>query len=95
MKVLLVEPSRFLRSVIGSIFVRYNIDVQMAESGILRDFGLTQVLQGNAHGGKDTNNAFRYSGSVDFTPRLDTARMAAAMAVCWRCASGARRPSAK
>ena len=33
MKVLLVEPSRFLRSVIGSIFVRYNIDVQMAESG--------------------------------------------------------------
>ena len=33
MKVLLVEPSRFLRSVIGSTFVRYNIDVQMAESG--------------------------------------------------------------
>jgi two-component system cell cycle response regulator len=33
MKVLLVEPSRFLRSVISSIFVRYNIDVQVAESG--------------------------------------------------------------
>ncbi|MCP5269240.1 MAG: diguanylate cyclase [Zoogloeaceae bacterium] len=32
MKVLLVEPSRFLRSVIGSIFVRYNLDVDMVES---------------------------------------------------------------
>ena len=32
MKVLLVEPSRFLRSVIGSIFVRYNLDVEMVDS---------------------------------------------------------------
>ncbi len=34
MKVLVVEPSRFLGTVIGSIFVRYNVDVQMAESGV-------------------------------------------------------------
>ena len=48
---------------------------KLAESGILFDFDLTQIIQGNAHGGKDTNNAFRYSGSVDYTLRLDTARM--------------------
>lgn len=48
---------------------------ELAEQGILFDFSLTQILQGNAHGGKDTNNAFRYSGSVDYTLRLDTARM--------------------
>ncbi|MCK6456036.1 MAG: carbohydrate porin [Phycisphaerae bacterium] len=48
---------------------------ELAENGILFDFGLTQIIQGNAHGGKDTHNAFRYSGSVDYTLRLDTARM--------------------
>lgn len=48
---------------------------ELAEHGILFDFDLTQIIQGNAHGGKDTNNAFRYSGSVDFKLQLDTARM--------------------
>jgi len=48
---------------------------QLAEKGILFDLDITQLLQGNARGGKDTTNAFRYSGSVDYTFKLDTARM--------------------
>jgi len=48
---------------------------ELANKGILFDLDVTQLLQGNAHGGKDTNNAFRYSGSVDYTFKLDTARM--------------------
>lgn len=48
---------------------------ELAEHGILFDLGATQVLQGNAHGGKDTSNAFRYSGSADYTLKLDSARM--------------------
>ena len=48
---------------------------KLAENGILFDLSATQILQGNAHGGKDTNNAFRYSGSADYTLKLDTARM--------------------
>ncbi len=48
---------------------------KLAESGILFELGLTQILQDNAHGGKDTNNGFRYSGSTDYTLKLDTARM--------------------
>lgn len=48
---------------------------ELAEQGILFDIGTTQVTQGNAHGGKDTHNAFRYSGSVDYKLSLDTARM--------------------
>lgn len=48
---------------------------ELAEHGILFEFDLTQIIQGNAHGGKDTSNAFRYSGSVDYTLRFDTARM--------------------
>jgi porin len=48
---------------------------QLAEKGIFFDFDLTQLLQGNAHGGRDTTNAFRYSGSADYTFKLDTARM--------------------
>jgi porin len=47
----------------------------LAKNGILFDLGVTQVLQGNAHGGKDTRNAIRYSGSADYTIKLDTARM--------------------
>jgi len=47
----------------------------LANKGILFDLDLTQLLQGNAHGGSDTNNAFRYSGSVDYYLKLDTARM--------------------
>ncbi|MBI5762834.1 MAG: carbohydrate porin [Planctomycetes bacterium] len=48
---------------------------KLAEQGILFDLGATQWLQGNARGGKDTHNAFRYSGSADYTLRFDTARM--------------------
>lgn len=48
---------------------------KLADSGILFELGVTQVLQDNAHGGKDTNNGFRYSGSTDYTLKLDTARM--------------------
>jgi porin len=47
----------------------------LANSGVLLDFDLEQTLQGNAHGGKDTTNAFRYSGSLDVRLRLDSARM--------------------
>lgn len=48
---------------------------QLAEKGILFELDVTQILQGNAHGGRDTNNAFRYSGSADYYIKLDTARM--------------------
>lgn len=47
----------------------------LANHGILFDFDVTQVMQGNAHGGKHTHNGFRYSGSADYKIRLDTARM--------------------
>ena len=47
----------------------------LANKGILFDLDVTQLLQGNAHGGRDTNNAFRYSGSADYYLKLDTARM--------------------
>jgi porin len=48
---------------------------QLAEKGLFFDLDVTQLLQGNAHGRRDTNNAFRYSGSADYTFKLDTARM--------------------
>jgi len=48
---------------------------KLAETGITFKLDVTQLLQGNAHGGKDTNNAFRYSGSADYYLTLDTARM--------------------
>ncbi len=47
----------------------------MAEKGVLFDLTLDQYLQGNVHGGNDTNNAFRYSGGWDLRLKLDTARM--------------------
>jgi porin len=47
----------------------------LANKGIFFDTDVTQLLQGNAHGGRDTTNAFRYSGSADYTLKLDTARM--------------------
>ncbi len=48
---------------------------ELAEQGITFDLSLTQILQGNAHGGKDTNSAFRYSGSTDYILTFDTARL--------------------
>lgn len=48
---------------------------ELAEMGITLDVGLTQIHQGNAHGGASTNNAFRYSGSTDYTLTLDTEKL--------------------
>ncbi len=48
---------------------------ELANHGILFDTYVTQNLQGNAHGGKNTHGAFEYGGSVDYILRLDTARM--------------------
>ncbi len=48
---------------------------KLAEQGVLLDLGLTQIFQGNAHGGKNTKDAAEYEGSVDLTLRFDTARM--------------------
>ncbi len=47
----------------------------LAAHGISLDVGVTQILQGNAHGGVSTRNGIRYSGSTDYTLTLDTAKM--------------------
>ncbi|UCE58431.1 MAG: carbohydrate porin [Phycisphaerales bacterium] len=47
----------------------------LAQEGISIELDLEQTIQGNAHGGKDTNNAFRYSGSWDLRLKFDTGRM--------------------
>lgn len=47
----------------------------LAEKGILFDLSTTHYLQGNTHGGVDTNNAARYSGRWDLRLKFDTARM--------------------
>lgn len=48
---------------------------KLAQEGISFELDLEQTIQGNAHGGKDTNNAFRYSGSWDLRLKFDTGRM--------------------
>ena len=48
---------------------------ELAQDGISFELGLEQLIQGNAHGGKDTTNAFRYSGSWDLQLKFDTGRM--------------------
>lgn len=48
---------------------------ELAEQGFLFDLNITQTIQGNAHGGKNTSNAVEYFGSADLTLRFDTARM--------------------
>jgi len=47
----------------------------LVDSGIIFEAAVTQIIQGNAHGGKDTSSAFRYSGSVDYYLNFDTGRM--------------------
>lgn len=47
----------------------------LADSGITFDIDVTQVLQGNAHGGASTRNGLRYSGSADLTLTLDLGAM--------------------
>ncbi|MGB0717022.1 MAG: carbohydrate porin [Phycisphaerae bacterium] len=46
-----------------------------AEDGISFELEVEQLIQGSAFGGKDTNNAFRYSGSWDMRLKVDTGRM--------------------
>lgn len=48
---------------------------QLADAGITFDINVTQIMQGNGHGGVDTKNGFRYSGSGDLTLTLDTGKM--------------------
>ncbi len=48
---------------------------KLAEKGVLVDLRLNQYLQGNTHGGVDTNNAARYSGDWDLHLKFDTARL--------------------
>jgi porin len=48
---------------------------KLAENGISFNVETLQYVQGNAHGGVDQNNAFRYGGHSDFFLQLDTYRM--------------------
>jgi len=48
---------------------------ELAEKGITLDIDVTQVFQNNMHGGKNTNNAVRYSGSSVIELKLDTGKM--------------------
>ncbi len=45
------------------------------ETGISFELELEQLIQGNAHGGKDAKNAFSYSGSWDLRLKFDTERL--------------------
>ncbi|MBN1491839.1 MAG: carbohydrate porin, partial [Phycisphaerae bacterium] len=51
------------------------VRTDLANKGITLDIDYTQVFQGNAHGGADTNNAFRESGSGHIELTLDTGKM--------------------
>ena len=51
------------------------VRTQLADMGITFDMDVTQIMQGNAHGGASTKNGFRYSGSGDLTLTLDTGKM--------------------
>ncbi|RIK65924.1 MAG: hypothetical protein DCC65_11630 [Planctomycetota bacterium] len=48
---------------------------ELASHGILFDMQVTQFLQQNAKGGKNTSGAMEYGGSADYWLKLDTARM--------------------
>jgi porin len=48
---------------------------KLADNGVLFQFDFTQLIQGNAYGGKSTSNAFRYSGALEYKMTFDTARM--------------------
>jgi porin len=48
---------------------------QLAEQGYSIQLDVEQLLQGNARGGADMNNAFRYSGSWNLRLKFDTGRM--------------------
>jgi porin len=48
---------------------------ELADNGISFQLDVTQIIQGNAHGGAETDNGFRYSGSTDYWLKFDTTRM--------------------
>ena len=48
---------------------------KLANKGISFNVETLNYVQGNAHGGKSTNDAFRYGGHADFFLQLDTYRM--------------------
>ncbi len=48
---------------------------ELEKIGISLNLDVTQILQGNAHGGASTRNGLRYSGSGDLTLTLDTGKM--------------------
>ena len=49
--------------------------IELAEQGITLEVELIQLLQSNVSGGRHTDTKQRYSGSVDYYLRFDTARM--------------------
>ncbi len=48
---------------------------ELADKGFFFNLDLEQTIQGHGNGGRDTDGAFRYSGSVDLRLKFDTARM--------------------
>jgi porin len=48
---------------------------ELDDKGVQFQLELLQVMQGNAHGGRSTNDATEYWGSTDYILRLDTNRM--------------------
>jgi porin len=48
---------------------------KLANKGISFNVETLNYTQGNAHGGRSTNDAFRYGGSSDYILQLDTYRM--------------------
>jgi len=47
----------------------------LADQGITFDLDITQIIQGNAHGGANTTNAMRYSSSSNMRLNLDFDKM--------------------
>jgi porin len=47
----------------------------LADKGITLDFGITNVVQENMHGGASTNGAIKYSGLGDLQLTLDTGKL--------------------
>ncbi|MHC5060764.1 MAG: carbohydrate porin [Planctomycetota bacterium] len=48
---------------------------ELAMKGITFETEVTQIFQGNVHGGKNTTDAWGYSGSADYWLKFDTQRM--------------------
>lgn len=48
---------------------------ELANKGISLNVETSNYMQGNAHGGRSTNDAFRYGGTADYILQLDTDRM--------------------